>query len=89
MSKNPKDINRKDAPDGTFGLTVPGPLYSTFGPLPVPEVEESNTDSVWALFETVPTKASLLMPLTAPTQDTRGDEPEDPFAPTEMSPLRP
>jgi hypothetical protein len=83
MSKNPKDINRKDAPVTTFGLTVSGALYSTFGPIPVADVEESNSDSVWAMFEDVPTKAA---PLAPPPQD--GD-PEDPFAPTEMSPLRP
>ena len=86
MSKNPKDINRKDASTNTFGLTAAGPLYSTFDPIPVPEVEESNSDSVWAMFESVPTKAAPLAPLQ---QDDDPEDPEDPFAPTEMAPLRP
>lgn len=91
MSKNPKNINRKDTPVTTFGLTVPGALYSTFGPIPVAEVEESNSDSVWAMFEDVSTKAAPLAPLAdslgAPDEGSGPDD-VDPYAPTEMSPLR-
>lgn len=90
MSKNPKDINEKDAPVTTFGATVPGALYSTFGPIPVADVEESNTDSVWAMFENVPTKAAPLTPAPEATQTPPDDDDlQDPFAPTEVAPLRP
>ncbi len=90
MSKVPKDKDPKDAPTTTFGHTVPGALYSSFGPIPVAEVEESNSDSVWAMFEDVPNKAVPVKPAPgAPRHSPDEDEPEDPFAPTEVAPLRP
>ena len=91
MSKVPKDKDHKDAPVTTFGTTVPGALYSTFGPIPVADVEESNSDSVWAMFEDVPTKAAPLtaVPQTSAEPPSDDDDPEDPFAPTEVAPLRP
>jgi hypothetical protein len=36
-----------------FKATVPGSLYDQLGPIPVPEAKESNTESVWALFDDV------------------------------------
>ncbi len=92
MSKVPKDKDHKDAPATTFGMTVPGALYSTFGPIPVAEVQESNSDSVWAMFEDVPTHAAPLTPPTQAFQTSQAppdDDSDDPFAPTEVAPLRP
>ena len=91
MSKNPKDISRKDASVTSLGLTAPGALYSTYGPIPVAEVEESNSDSVWAMFEDVSTKAAPLAPSAdspGARDESSGPEDMDPYAPTEMSPLR-
>jgi len=45
MADKPKSVNK-----GTSGLTRPGDVYVQGDQLPVPEVEEKNTDSVWALW---------------------------------------
>lgn len=91
MSKVPKDKDHKDAPTTTFGPTVPGALYSNFGPIPEADVEEINSDSVWAMFENVPTiVAPLAQPPESPDGHGEGNRPDDvdPYGPTEMSPLR-
>lgn len=52
MNASPKDPSPPPKrPD--FNATVPGSLYDQLGPIPVPETNESNTESVWALFEDV------------------------------------
>ena len=45
MASKPKDNGRNAS-----GLTQPGELYFPGDALPVPEVVEKNTDSVWALW---------------------------------------
>ncbi len=45
MADKPKTVNK-----AASGLTRPGDLYVQGDKLPVPEVEEKNTDSVWALW---------------------------------------
>lgn len=45
MVDKPKAVNKVAS-----GLTRPGDLYVQGDRLPVPEVEEKNTDSVWALW---------------------------------------
>lgn len=45
MADKPKPVDKK-----TSGLNRPGELYVQGDKLPVPDVEEKNTDSVWALW---------------------------------------
>ncbi len=45
MADKPKPVDRVNS-----GLTRPGELYVQGDKLPVPDVEERNTDSVWALW---------------------------------------
>lgn len=45
MADKPKVVNKAGS-----GLPRPGDLYVQGDKLPVPEVEEKNTDSVWALW---------------------------------------
>lgn len=45
MADKSKAVNKMAS-----GLTRPGDLYVQGDELPVPEVEEKNTDSVWALW---------------------------------------
>ncbi len=45
MADKPKSVNKVNS-----GLTRPGDLYFQGDQLPVPDVEEKNTDSVWALW---------------------------------------
>ncbi len=45
MADKPKSVNKSAS-----GLTRPGDLYVQGDQLPVPEVEEKNTDSIWALW---------------------------------------
>ncbi len=45
MADKPKPVDRANS-----GLTRPGELYVQGDKLPVPDVEERNTDSVWALW---------------------------------------
>ncbi len=45
MADKPKSENK-----AVPGLTRPGELYFPGDQLPVPEMEEKNTDSVWALW---------------------------------------
>ena len=45
MADKPKAVNQVAS-----GLTRPGDLYVQGDQLPVPEMEERNTDSVWALW---------------------------------------
>ena len=42
--------NPKAGPRQSSGLTQPGDLYVQGDSLPLPEVTETNTDSVWALW---------------------------------------
>ncbi len=42
--------NPKAGPRQSSGLTRPGDLYVQGDDLPLPEVTEKNTDSVWALW---------------------------------------
>lgn len=45
MADKPKPVDKP-----ATGLTRPGELYVQGDKLPVPDVEEKNTDSVWALW---------------------------------------
>lgn len=45
MADKPKSVHKR-----LSGLTQPGDLYFQGDKLPEPEVEEKNTDSVWALW---------------------------------------
>lgn len=45
MADKPKPVAKASS-----GLTRPGDLYVPGDRLPVPDVEEKNTDSVWALW---------------------------------------
>lgn len=45
MANKPKPVNKVSA-----GLTRTGDLYVQGDKLPVPDMEEKNTDSVWALW---------------------------------------
>lgn len=45
MADKPKPIDK-----AATGLTRPGELYVEGDKLPVPDVEEKNSDSVWALW---------------------------------------
>ncbi len=45
MADKPKPVTKPAS-----GLTRPGELYVPGDRLPVPDVEEKNTDSVWALW---------------------------------------
>jgi hypothetical protein len=51
VSTSPKNPPPPKRPEPN--ATVPGALYDRFGPIPVPDAKESNTESVWALFEDV------------------------------------
>jgi hypothetical protein len=52
MSTHPRDKRRTEPKDGKLGNTTShGGLYDRNGPIPVPDVKESDTDSAWALFE--------------------------------------
>ena len=53
MSKNLKPgSDQKGVRESRFGgATVPGVLYDRHGPIPVPDVHESDTESAWAMFE--------------------------------------
>ena len=45
MATKPRSVDRRES-----GLTRPGDLYVQGDALPLPEVSERNTDSVWALW---------------------------------------
>jgi hypothetical protein len=49
MSSTRKDSKANDSVLPV--ATTPGNLYDRDGPIPVPEVRELNTESVWALFQ--------------------------------------
>ncbi len=53
MVKNLKPgSDQKGIRESRFGgATVPGSLYDRHGPIPVPDVHESDTESAWAMFE--------------------------------------
>ena len=50
MSNHPREKRRPD-PKDLGGATSHGGLYDRNGPIPVPDVKESDTDSAWAMFE--------------------------------------
>lgn len=53
--------NYTSAQRSASGLTRPGDLYLPGDALPMPEVVEKNTDSVWALFsDVVPSEAETM-----------------------------
>lgn len=60
--------------------TQAGGLYDRDGPIPVPDVEESDTESVWALFQ------HSLPPGERRPDASSGDEP---FEETVAAPLNP
>ena len=52
MNNHPRDKRRTDPKDNKSpGVTAHGGLYDRNGPIPVPDVKESDTDSAWAMFE--------------------------------------
>jgi hypothetical protein len=69
MSKLPKDSPPKSA-------EVPAQLYDAHDPIPVPEVSELDSESIWALF---PGSEAA----SRPKPDT------DPFGETVAAPLKP
>ena len=48
---DPKALPRTPARRQSGGNTNPGGLYDRHGPIPVADVNESDADSVWALFQ--------------------------------------
>ncbi len=62
------------------GNTNAGGLYERDGPIPVPDVEESDTESVWALFQ------DSLPPGERQPIASSGDQP---FEATVPAPLKP
>lgn len=87
MSKNTPAGRSKDIPTNAAPLTVPGALYSNFGPLPQADVEETDSESVWAMFDDAPTRAAALMPTAAAPEAHRPAPDDDQFPPTLLSPL--
>ena len=62
------------------GNTNAGGLYDRDGPIPVPEVAESDTESVWALFQ------DLLPPGKRQPVVSSDDEPFDETVPAPLKP---
>ncbi len=69
-------IVRKDSPPVDVTRPAPLPLYDANDPLPVPDVSEVNSESIWALFPDSPAASG-------PTPDC------DPFGETVAAPLKP
>lgn len=71
------NIRKKSPPGGSSNY---GGLYDRDGPIPVPDVEESDTDSAWALFQdSLP--PSERQPVASPD--------DEPFEETTPAPLKP
>ena len=69
-----KSKPRKDSPPDD--ATQPAPLYGSGDPIPVPDVSEVNSESIWALFPDAP-------PGSGPNREA------DPFGETVAAPLKP
>ena len=71
---------RSSRPTQPVGNTNAGGLYDRDGPIPIPDVEESDTESVWALFED--SRAPSTPRAVVPSDD-------EPFEETTPAPLKP
>ncbi len=82
IRKNPPPNQARRAPPypPSNPNTHAGGLYDRDGPIPVPDVQESDAESVWALFQ------DSLPPGERPPVASAGEEP---FEETVPAPLKP
>ncbi len=67
---------RTDKTAADTAPTVPGQLYDAHDPIPVPDVSEVNSESIWALFPGAP-------------GESRPKPDDESFGETVAAPLRP
>ncbi|MFM2328813.1 MAG: hypothetical protein RLZZ494_916 [Pseudomonadota bacterium] len=88
----------KEARESQFRGTHLGGLYDRHGPIPVPDAKESDSESLWALFEEPSAKGHQPEAASVPqfAETTIGDGGFEPtnfggpaFAATNIAPLKP